>query len=327
MPEDNQPNDNGLQPEKIFRTLATIRQQAKPLEPLWGFFLFKKAITSIIGDPGICKTTLGYGWSISLCQGKEFLGIKPDEPVRALYMDFESSDSLIVSRANLLQVPDEPNFYIYNIVDYYLPQLSEVTIRFCRDKGINLVLIDNQSMAFNTRDENDNAEAIKQMKYIRAFTNAINCATVVFHHTSKANLPGTRKGSGAFARARLADICINIELVDEENPDIIRFQTVKNRLVDEKVLWYLKKESGQFLFTEPPLGVSGQPTNTKLYAAQQAILEIVDSHKEYKHSELVELLVKREFDKNTINNAIYRLVQQGRLTKPRYGYFAKKFLS
>ena len=48
-----------LQPENLFRTLATIRKNTKPLEPLWGFLLYKKAITSIIGDPGVCKTTMG----------------------------------------------------------------------------------------------------------------------------------------------------------------------------------------------------------------------------------------------------------------------------
>ena len=48
-------------------------------------------------------------------------------------------------------------------------------------------------------------------------------------------------------------------------------------------------------------------------------------HKEYKHDELVTILWAQDFDESTINNAIYRLVQQGRLTKPRYGYFAKSF--
>lgn len=318
-----------LQPEDLFRTLATIRKNAKPLEPLWGFLLYKKAITSIIGDPGVCKTTMGYGLSTSLCLGQPFLGISPEELIRALYLDFESSDSLIVSRANLIlsDVVDVPNFYIYNIVDYYLPHIAQKAIKFCNEKGINLVLVDNQSMAFNTRDENDNAEAIKQMKFIRSFTNACNASTIVFHHTSKANLSGTRKGSGAFARARLADICINLEVPDEEQPEIIRFTLVKNRLIDEKVLWYFKKEEGKFIFCEPPLSASGQPTNTALYKAQQEILSTVNSDKEYKHSELVTLLSAKGIDNATVGNALKRLLQQGRLVKPRYGYYKRRLVS
>lgn len=315
-----------LKPEDLFRTLATIRKSAKPLEPLWGFLLFKKAITSIVGDPGVCKTTMGYGLATSLCMGYPFLEIAPEEPIKALYMDFESSDSLVVSRANLIEVEDSPNFWIYNIVDYYLTHIADVTLKFCKEKGINLILVDNQSMAFSTRDENDNAEAIKQMKFLRSFTNACNAATIVYHHTSKANLPGTRKGSGAFARARLADIYINLDIPDEDNQDIVRLTVVKNRLVDEKVLWYFRKDKGKFVFTEPPLGASGQPTNTALYKAQQIILAALDGNKEYRHSEITTILQSQGIRESDINNALYRLTQQGRLHRPKYGYYAKKLL-
>ena len=319
-----------LKPEDLFRTLETIRRNAKPLEPLWGFLLYKKAITSIIGDPGVCKTTMGYGLATSLCLGKSFLSLVPEEPIKALYLDFESSDSLIVSRANLIlsDATAVPNFYIYNIVDYYLPHIASIAIKFCNEKGINLIIVDNQSMAFSTRDENDNAEAIKQMKLIRSFTNACNASTIVFHHTSKANLTGTRKGSGAFARARLADICVNIDLPDEEqSPDIIRFAVAKNRMVDEKVLWYFTKKDGKFTFCEPPLSSSGQPTNTILYKAQEEILDLINGDKIYKHSELINLLKTKSIDENSINNALYRLTQQGRLIKPKYGYYGRKLLS
>lgn len=318
-----------LKPEDLFRTLATIRKNAKPLEPLWGFLLYKKAITSVIGDPGVCKTTLGYGLATSLCLGQPFLDIDPEEPVKALYLDFESSDSLIISRANLIlsDAVDISNFYIYNIVDYYLPHIAQVAIKFCREKSINLIIVDNQSMAFNTRDENDNAEAIKQMKFIRSFTNACNASTMVFHHTSKANLSGTRKGSGAFARARLADVCINLDIPDMDNPDIVCFSVAKNRMVDEKVLWYFKKEEGKFIFCEPPLGAGRQPTNTQLYRAQQEILRGVDSDKKYKYSEVVALLETKGIDKFTTGNAVKRLVQQGRLTRPEYGYLMRKIVS
>lgn len=313
-----------LKPEDLFRTLATIRKSAKPLEPLWGFLLYKKAITSIVGDPGVCKTTMGYGLATSLCMGQAFLDIKPEEPIKALYMDFESSDSLVVSRANLIEVENAPNFWVYNIVDYYLNHIAEVTMKFCREKGINLIFVDNQSMAFSTRDENDNAEAVRQMKFLRSFTNACNVATIVYHHTSKANLSGTRKGSGAFARARLADIYINLDLPDEDSQDIVRLSVVKNRLVDEKVLWYLKKDKGKFVFTEPPLGASGQPTNTALYRAQQVTLSNIDGKREYKHSEIIAVLVSAGIKESDANNAIYRLVQQNRLFRPRYGYIARK---
>ena len=281
----------------------------------------------IAGNFVVHNTTWGYGLAKELCLGQAFLDISAEEPVNALYMDFESADSLVASRANLVIGDTEvPNFYIYNIVDYYLPQIAKVTIDFCKGHSINLVFVDNQSMAFSTRDENDNAEAIKQMRFLRSFTVACNAACVSFHHTSKANLPGTRKGTGAFARARLADVCINLEIPVEDEPDIVRLETAKNRLVDEKVLWYFKKEEGKFTLIEPPLGISGQPTNTIIYKVQTELLSLLrnGSSPEMKFKELIDAMAAKGFSENWVDHAARRLLQQNRIYKPRYGYYAIK---
>jgi len=313
--------------EQLFRRLDDIRRNAPPLEPLWGYLLFRKHITSIVGDPGVCKTTFGYGMGMALCNGKPFLEIAAEEPVRLLYMDFESTDSLVASRAALISDEHVPNFWVFNIVDYCLNHVFDHIVKFCGEHEINLVVVDNQSMALSTRDENDNAEAIKQMRLVRQLATSTKAAVILFHHTSKGNLPGTRKGTGAYARARLADVCINIESAGEDNKDTVRLEVVKNRLVDEQVLWYLKKQEGRFVFTEPPLGMSGQPTDTAIYKAQREILDVINGQREYKHEELVSLLTARSIDRHTVGNALKRLVQQGRLYKPRYGYYAKKLVS
>ena len=175
---------------QLFRPIDEIRKTAKPLEPLWGYFLFKRAITLVVGDPGAGKTTLGYGLTKSLCLGEPFLDLLAEEPINALYMDFESADSLVQSRGNLVIGETKvPNFFIYNIPDYYLINIAQTTIQFCKDNAINLIIVDNQTMAFNTRDENDNAEAARQMRFLRTFAIACNAALLVFHHPSKANLP------------------------------------------------------------------------------------------------------------------------------------------
>lgn len=326
MADKQQQVDIELSPEELFRPIDEIRKHAQPLEPLWGYFLFKKAITSIVGDPGICKTTFGYGLAKSLCLGEAFLDISAEESVNALYMDFESADSLVASRANLVFGDAKiPNLYIYNIVDYYLPQVSTVSLGFCVEHKINLIFVDNQSMAFNTRDENDNAEAIKQMRFVRGFANATGAAVISFHHTSKANLTGTRKGTGAFARARLADICINLDVPAEEDPDIVRLETVKNRLVDEKVLWFIKKEEGEFRFTDPPLGISGLATNTMIYKAQKQMLSIMGKNSEMvKFSKLTEEMEKAGFSPSWTDHTVRRLLQQNRIFKPEYGYYSLK---
>lgn len=327
-PEKRTPQDEAgeyLKPEELFRKIDKIRKEAPPLQPLWGYFLFKKAITSIVGDPGVCKTSFGYGLSKALCLNRPFLDVAAEEPVNILYMDFESADSLVASRSSLIIGDEEiPNFYIYNRSEYYLPQVAEVTLKFCRSHDINLIFVDNQSMAFNTRDENDNAEAIKQMRFLRSFVDACNVAMVSFHHTSKANLPGTRKGSGAFARARLADICLSLEVpAPDDAPEVVRLEVSKNRMVDEKVLWYFKKEEGKFLFSDPPLNVSGKPTNTLIYKAQRSILSFLVCEQPYSIQFINQTIAQDGMSTDVVDKALRRLMQQGRVRRPKYGFYQK----
>jgi len=306
--------------EELFRPIDEIRKNAPPLEPLWGNFFFRKAITSIVGDPGIGKTTLGYGLGFALCRGEAFLDIEAEEPIKILALDYESADSLIKSRANQITESSVENFYVFNITELLLPHIIGRAIKFAHDKGINLILVDNQSMAFNTRDENDNAEAIKQMRLIRSFAVASNASVAVFHHSSKADLPGTRKGTGAFARARLADICLNIETPDSNCPDIIKFELVKNRLVDDRVLWYIKKAEGKFTFTEPPLGAVGRPTdNTIIYQVMQALLHFLDNGHPHKRQDIISNLGTK-FSERNIQLGLDRLKLLGRIHSPQYGY-------
>lgn len=327
--EEKQAEEEFFKPEELFRPIGKVRENAPPLEPLWGDLLLKKTVTSIVGDPGICKTTMGYGLAGAGCLGKSFLGINFEEPAIVLYMDFESADSLVASRANLVFGDTEiPNFYVYNAIDYYLKQVADVTIKFCRSHNINLLFIDNQTAAFNTRDENDNSEAARQMRFVRQITQAVNAATIIFHHTSKSNLSGVRKGTGAFARARLADICINLDYPEKDNDSIISFRVVKNRLVTEKPFWYLEKKEGQFIVTDPPLGAIGKPAvDTKIYKAQEALLNIlrnsdIPCNEGLSFGALAKAMQEKDFTKNWTDHAIRRLVLQNRIYRVKYGYYA-----
>lgn len=336
--QQEQEQSNILDKARLFRSIDRIKKDAKPLQPLWGNFLYKKAITSIVGDPGAGKTTFGYELGGNLCLGKSYLDIPPEEKVSMVYMDFESADSLVASRGTIVfKETPIPNFIVYNTPDFYLTQVIGVTIEYCRENHINILAIDNQTTAFATRDENDNAEAAKQMKLIRQLANAIDAAVILFHHTSKANLSGTRKGTGAFARARLADVCVNINNVDEEKRDVIYVEMVKNRFDDsEKVLWYLKKEEGSFSRVEPPLGglsLGEARVNTMIYRATNEVLSILrngntpsESPVQMKFHQIVSEMIKRGFSENWADMAVRKLKQQNRISSPVYGYYAlRKF--
>ena len=326
MSEQDKHKSETLNPEELFRPLDDVCKDAKPLEPLWGFFLYKKAITSLIADPGAGKTTMGYKMGIQLCRNEPFLGIHPEEPVKCLMMDLESSDALVKSRKILVHGDEaSPGMWIYNAVDYYFPQIQQVTCDFVIKHDINLVIMDNQTIAFATHDENDNSEAAKQMKLLRMWVNACNVAMILVHHTSKSNAPGTRKGTGAYARARLADILINLECPDEDQPDIVRWSVSKNRMMDDKPVWWLKKDEGNFVFVDSPVLTTVKNTGTLIYKAQKSVLEILKGQDEFKFGELVNAAMKdnekTQMTVDIVNNAIHKLYQSGRIIKPKYGYW------
>lgn len=316
---------NSLRPEDLFRPLDRIIENAPPLEPLWGYFFFRKHVTSLVGDPGISKTTLGYKWLTTISNGKPFLGIMPDESVKVLYMDFESSDSLIASRSMLVKQEKSPNFIVYNLVDYYLPEISTIVVDYCRENDINIIVIDNQSMAFNTRDENDNSEAKREMRFIRSIAVACNAAVFIYHHPSKGHLPGTKRGSGAYARARLADVMYNLEYATEDNQDVVVLEQVKNRLIDEKLVWYLRKQEGEFIFTEAPnnMDIPKQATNTLIYEAQTKIMDILQRGVQLKAEDIIKDLEKMNVSKDSANNAIRKLKQQRRIVSIKYGFYER----
>jgi hypothetical protein len=121
-------------------------------------------------------------------------------------------------------------------------------------------------------------------------------------------------------------VCINLEVAAETEPSIIRLEVSKNRLVDDKVMWYFKKEEGAFIFSGPPLGIPGEPTDTSIYKTQHKLLEIMQTEVEYPIGDLADRLQKAGLNGtnyNIVDKALRRLTQQGRLRRPRHGFYAK----
>jgi len=317
-------------PTKLFRTLDEIRATAKPIQVLWGFHLFKRAITAIIGDPGVGKTTFGYALGKSLCLNEAFLGIKAECPVSLIYLDMESSDSLVASRTNLLYNEQEivmKNFIVYNNPEKYITDVKDDIVKMAKSQNINLLLVDNQTVAFNTRDENDNSEAAKQMKWLRKLTNDCNAAMVLFHHTNKANSSGMRKGTGAFARARLADVIINLELGDADKTDEFVLDTVKNRLIEDKPRWNIHRKGAIYEIIETPLSFGGvsNKTNTVIFKVQQEVMALfADKDTQMKRKDIIDNLIVLGYDERIIAEAITKLSQFGRIYTPVYGMYKRK---
>ncbi len=268
----------------LFSAISTT-DDAPDLEPIWGNWIFKKTVIEEVGEPGISKTTFNYMLVNSLIHKQPFLGIdgcKDIEQIRVLYIDLESSDSLIKSRRAMLDLEDSPYFLKCNLQNVLLPELEPYIEKFINDTGkIHIIFIDPLRMAFNTRDENDNAEASRQMKHLRHWCEKFDCSIVIVHHSSKADMTGTRKGSGAYARTSLADIVWNFETLGEGyTSDLFKFYIPKNRCVDDDLVMCIRKEAGTFTKEDFPVGYQFVGNNgTQVYQLQKRIQYLMEDDK------------------------------------------------
>ncbi len=303
------------------RTIKAIAASAKDPQPLWGNYFFREAVTLETGDPGIGKTTFDYSLLSTISEGKPFLGIKPPHPITTLYFDYESSDPLIKMREGKISSPtDFPNFLIINIAEYSFENEEEFIPILYNMYKFDMLVIDNMLTAFDTLDENDNAEAKKKVKKMRIIAEKLNCSIVILHHPSKANLPGTRKASGAFAWARHSDILLNFNQTSD--PDVIEIETAKNRWAEGERLLYIRK-CGDCIFEKceaPDKNII--LVDTDLERAKEHILTYKGVHS---RSEILIFCTNSgyNFKTATVNKAIWELAKEDdRMAKAGWGHYS-----
>jgi len=304
--------------------MNTIRATNKPNEPVWKPYLYRKALTYVVGDPGIGKTTFGYALAQALGLGEAFMGLKPEKPLNILILDFESSDGLLVRKG--MELGDFPdNVLVLNDAESSMTQLIKTgeIEKLYHAMPFDLLLIDNLGMAFNLRDENDNAEAEKHCKELRTIVNTYDCAILLYHHPSKnLEISGTRKGSGAYAWARYCNIHLNMNQIDKEN-GIIEIETAKNREDDDQQTRFIQKiGDSQFVECEPPADF--RPTNIgrREYPIHKAMQIISQMKGRHSRADIVARVV-RELDVHplTADKALKRMLNKGEIQAGDYGKY------
>jgi hypothetical protein len=192
----------------------------------------------------------------------------------------------------------------------------------------DIIFVDTIRTGFSTGDENDNSEATEQMKRVRQDVDRWHSCVVLVHHSSKANAPGTRKGSGAHARAAMADVCWNFECPDEEShPDIVKVEIPKNRMIDDRFRVFLRKELYKFVPCDPPpgLGVKGYMATTIRYQTQRILQDLlpVDIPKNaWTLQQELEQRVGHKVAKQTVHLYLSRLIGLGVAQKTCKGRYA-----
>ncbi|MBA7471023.1 DNA repair protein RadA [subsurface metagenome] len=284
---------------------------------VWGCFLMCESIHLLSGEAGVGKTTLLYNLAISACTGNAFLGIQFSESLRVLYIDLETPHPLWRKKIRLVSEGNPPNnlAFIFHISlrDEIRQLIDEVN-----QHHFGLIIIDTMNEAFQTLDENDNAEANRQMALIRELIQQTGAAVVLVHHVGKsAEGKKVYKGRGASARAASADVVLNLEGVSEE---VIKLELVKNRWVGGTSKLFLRKMGEDFF---EPTEVSGEESVSHRIEAQNSILDLLAvACTDMSTADIKAQCQHEGFVSATIERALSGLVQVGKVHRVKRGFYS-----
>jgi hypothetical protein len=275
-----------------------------PPTRLW-FGLYPGSVVFLIGETGAGKSSLLYNLAIHIARNDPLWNVHfgAHRPLNVLYADPENAGNwkegvggVCAQKVDRINAGRPPTlrFHDWRDCDLMDTRTQEDLREYMREEQTEILLLDPIANIFGTKDENDNAEAAKQMKVLTAISRESGVCIILCHHVGKADM--SNYGRGATARLAAADVGMvlrvrsDIEDADDDftgelipRDDVCRLQIVKNRWEGRASL-YLKmtgedqfqrvsqkewKEAG----SSKTLGgdTKGKDAVQKLYKAKEAI--------------------------------------------------------
>ena len=192
-----------------------------------GFHIGARDVAMFSGATNAGKSTLLRNLALCLAAGRPYEPFIPGQrPVKTLYLDFETDvadlqpdfrrmrsslderHSALAGR-NLILLPK-------GLIQGELFQLNrhwDIVSGLIKHEGIEMIIVDNVSSAFDLNDENSNAEVTKKViKPLLKLAHSSNCATVFVHHFGKgSDGDSVYAGRGASAFMSLSKTVYNLE--------------------------------------------------------------------------------------------------------------------
>lgn len=284
---------------------------------LWGPFIARGSVALWSGRAGVGKSTLAYNLAVHAAKGQPFGGLSfPTSPLRTLLVDLETPSGLRRPKLENIASGSVPSGIAFWSEQPPLSEMSlESTINDC---GFGLVIIDTVSRAIPVRDEDDNAEATRQMAMLKNVAAATDAAIVAIHHLGKGDSDqNVYSARGASARPAAADIVVAIT----DHPKLRDVKTLrldKSRFTLDQVLHLQQSGEDRYELAEGLEGCCASKTES----AKQAILERLE---EFGPSGLAlkEILarVAHESSEGTVRRALDDLVKVGKIKRLTRGVY------
>ena len=218
--------------------------------------LYPGSVTLLNGESGAGKSTLLYTLMVYAALNKPVFDVRfgLGRPARVLYLDPETPNSLRAKKLARItkELPSGLAFVASHSVDLSDEDQQKQLRILIAEQAFDIVVLDPIANLFNTDDENNNAEASRQMKYLTGLSRDTGACIVAVHHMGKTQ---DNAGRGASARRAAADCAIAFRsshdteaddtfqpngLVVQFREEVCRYQIFKNRFGETSSL-YLKK--------------------------------------------------------------------------------------
>ncbi len=296
------------------RDLADI----PPPASLWADIIYPGCIIQLNSEPGAGKSTLAYNICALGACGKPFLDVPFSKRIKSLYVDLETPRFLRKNKIELICGELPADFYIIDNIELRKDFIH--LLRLCRRGRYDLLVLDTQSRVLAMEKENDNSEANFLAGLLRRIANEAGCAILLIHHSTKGEEgKAVYRGRGASAIAGAVDVVVNLDALGD---DTLRLSVVKHRIQGSNPRLLLRK-SGEDRFEPCPEQAGGDDPGFTLYRAQDAAVALLsESLVPLRTGDIIEAIqMDIEVDKRTIERALGRLAQSGRVSRPRRGHY------
>ena len=176
---------------------------------LLGTLLCRGAVTLLVAITSAGKTILVHRLGHCLASGLSFFGMNPEGPLQVLHIDMESPPAV---REDILEVMPPVPGWDTTPIGIEQKEAKELV----RSQGYDLIIVDNLQTVYPVKNEQDNAEAIRQMRYFTDAAKDTDTAVLVVFNTGKVDSNNPRGvddvhlARGASARVDQADLSINL---------------------------------------------------------------------------------------------------------------------
>jgi predicted ATP-dependent serine protease len=272
----------------------------------------------ITGFPKAGKTFFVLQLAYSLAEGKPFLNqFSPMRKYKVLFLSFEERKEGINLKLRALKYPSSPNLYFL-----FPPSLTLDYLKDCinQDK-FEILIIDNLELLWLKVKKDlasyfgSNAYEVEydRFSFIKEQLEGLGITVFITHHLNKR---GQYLGTTAIAGAP-DNIIEMTALQREENKQVCLIETKLRNWKEGN--FYIEREEAEWQY-------GGEAREAKVLKAQLFILELFKEQEEMRRKVILKALEDEEFSKDVIDNALRKLVKEGKLEKPRNGLYRRRSL-